>query len=127
MAEGERDDADKGRSSDGTFSVARTDFSDGRLKGNFRSRFPRAAWIQIGLEGGYLLAVMAVAGSAILLLVWSPEYVFSFLREIFGLPPIAEEPNIVRVLQLWLTVFCSGVLGGAAFSTKWLYHSVSWN
>ncbi|MGH7021977.1 MAG: hypothetical protein ACREEB_00140 [Caulobacteraceae bacterium] len=74
-----------------------------------------------------MVAVIAVAVSAILLLVWSPRYVFSLLRAIFNTPLLADTPNIVRVLQLWLAVFFSGVLGGATFSTKWLYHSVSWN
>lgn len=127
MAEGEAADADKGRSADGTFSLSRTDFSDGRTKGDFESRFSLSAWTQIGLEGVYLSAVIAVAAMAILLLAWSPLYVFSFFRALFNIPIRSDTPNITHVLQLWLIVFFSGVLGGAAFSTKWLYHSVSWN
>lgn len=127
MAEGEAADADEGRSPDGTFSLSRADFSDGREKGDFASRFSRSAWIQIGLEGAYLSAITALAASAIVLLARSPQYVFSFLHIIFDTAPRTDTPNIVHALQLWLIVFFAGILGGATFSTKWLYHSVSWN
>jgi hypothetical protein len=128
MAEGEEAvSAGQGRSPDGTFPVSRTDFSDDRKKGYYSTRYPRSAWLQIALEGLYLAVVILTACAAVLLIVWSPRYVFTFIRAVFGVPSTADTPNVVHALQLWLTVFFSGVLGGAAFATKWLYHSVSWN
>jgi hypothetical protein len=113
-------------SNDGTFQIARTDFSDGRPKGNYVSRYTVWAWVQIVFEGLYLFSLIAVCGMLILILVWHPDNVLSALRTLLHIP-LGETAAKLRALQLWLIVLCAGVLGGTSSAVKWLYHTISWD
>ncbi len=45
---------------DGTFIISRSDFSDGREKGDYATRYSPGAWLQIGLEGFYLFTMRLI-------------------------------------------------------------------
>ena len=110
----------------GNFAVSRSDYSDSRPKGDYESRYSGRAWLQIGGEGTYLLLVMVICAIHLLFLLWRPQSVLSELALVFRIQSTGDLPYVTHVVRLWLTVFFSGVLGGATFSLKWLYHSVSW-
>ncbi len=111
---------------DGTFQISRKDYTDGRSKGQFETRYPFLAWLQISIEALYLAAMIASSSVIVLLLAWRPHVVVATLEHTLGLISAADASAVTRSLQLWLTVFFSGVVGGATFAFKWLYHSVSW-
>lgn len=100
------------------------DFTDHRLKGDYRSHYSPLAWLQIGMEALYLLGVTVVAAVHILGLALNAKFIDS---EIFWLAPAAGLPaKAGGSVQLWMTVFFAGVLGAVTFSLKWLYHGVAW-
>ena len=102
------------------------DNADGRSVGDYCSRYPRSAWLQIVSELIYLLVILIGATSCLLIIGYDVNrdpgdtglvaYYFEFPRH--------------RSLLVWITIGLAGVSGGAAFSLKWLYHSVAkfiWN
>lgn len=103
------------------------ELTDGRLPGEFLSRYPFWAWAQIGLEFAFLLVVLALVSIALL----------SIGQLVAAAPPMKgvtlpfdiSYPRDRRFL-IWLCVALSGSAGGTAFALKWLYHSVAkwtWN
>lgn len=100
---------------------------NGRRRGEFSSRYPLGAWIQILAELGYLGLVLASSVGGLLAIgvavvkshsAGSAEAVWLF-----------ELPRD-RSLLIWLSISLSGTCGGSAFALKWLYHSVAkhtWN
>jgi hypothetical protein len=113
-------------SPDGTFQIARSDYSDNRAKGDFDSRYPWSAWFQIGSEAAYLTVIIMVALIQIAVAAARPENFINELR--FFSPSFSQTPapSFARAFQLWAIVGLSGVLGSASFSLKWLYHSIAW-
>lgn len=97
------------------------EFSDGRDVGNFKSHYPRQAWVQIALEGGYLLFLAAAAGTHLIFAAMPGSR--------WECPPLQLAADLPQTysdtLRLWTVVFLSGVLGAVAFSLKWLYHTVA--
>jgi hypothetical protein len=108
------------------------DLTDGRVVGEVRSRFGRNEWIQIVIELVYLLLVLLFCS---FFLIW--------IGYCAGAPKIGPNNTPIeqslpfgllyprdRHLVIWLSVALSGVVGGASFALKWLYHSVArdlWN
>lgn len=99
---------------------------DHRRRGEFKTRYDATAWRQIAAEFAYLILILGLCAVA---LIWigyvvgatSPEdrrefWIIAYPRD--------------RSFLLGLTVALSGIVGGTAFSLKWLYHSVAkwaWN
>ena len=122
-------DPDTGRgplSENGTFRIAPSDCTDGRAPGDFASRYPWSAWVQIIAEGAYLVILIVIALLGILTAAARPDRLTEALNALtLGFAPPQAGP-LLRALQLWVIVALSGVLGSASFSLKWLYHSVAW-
>lgn len=99
---------------------------DGRSPGDFQSRYPKSAWIQISAELLYLLVIL---GGSIFVLIWMARAVVlgantGIYPYLFGAGPANMS------LVVWAATGLSGAVGGATFALKWLYHSVakqSWN
>jgi len=95
------------------------DLTDGRLPGDWHSRYGSKAWAWIAAEAVYLIVLLAAfVYSAVL--VWL-RYPATWWR----LTPL-ESAIFTRYAYAWL----GGTLGGVLFAMKWLYHSVGkamWN
>jgi hypothetical protein len=95
--------------------------TDGRRPGDFTSKYPLSAWIQIFCELTYLLVVL---GGSILCLAWMARAVVlasprGFFPDAFG-----EIPGNTALL-VWTAAALAGACGGAASALKWLYHTVA--
>ena len=103
------------------------DLTDDRAKGDFCSRYPGSAWLQIWIELAYLLLVLAASGFLLFIIGYDVAG-----RATSNVSPIVyffEFPRHKPIL-IWLSIALAGVCGGAAFALKWLYHSVAkcvWN
>ena len=99
---------------------------DHRQPGEYKTRYDSAAWRQIVAEFVYLILILGICAALLLAIGYivgatSPEdhrqfWIITYPRD--------------RSLLLSLTVALSGIVGGTAFSLKWLYHSVAkwaWN
>lgn len=103
------------------------ELTDGRTPGEFFSRYPLSAWLQIGVEFSFLIGVLITVSYGLLrigaVVSASPQ------PSTHQLPLGLIYPQDRRFL-LWVSVALSGSAGGTAFALKWLYHSVakwSWN
>ena len=95
--------------------------TDGRVPGDFTTRYSVSAWIQICAELSYLLLVLA---AGILCLAWMARAVVlavpgGVFGELFG-----QAPRNASLL-VWTAAALAGACGGAASALKWLYHSVA--
>jgi hypothetical protein len=102
--------------------------TDGRSKGDFETRYHGAARTQIIVEFAYLLAVGAFAGW----MLWSLiACVVHLEAQTAASSPAVSCPwwggcTVENApLIMFGSFFFSGVIGGAAFSLKWLYHTVA--
>jgi len=95
--------------------------TDGRKVGEFRSCYPRSAWIQIAVELAYLLTILLLCFAALVLLAK-----YTILDEKTGLVHslLGDLPKSAPFV-LWASVALSGAVGGCTSSLKWLYHSVA--
>lgn len=88
-----------------------SDLTDNRARGDWKSRYERAVWKQITVEAAILAlyAALGLATLAVTLKGWQgPENHEGGAR-----------------LPGFIAVASSGLVGGTAFSAKWLYHSVA--
>lgn len=95
--------------------------TDGRAEGDFKSRYGRPEWIQIGIESLYLLIAFVVSA---LVLLWAGPSVATPISA-----DILDETEW-RHARPFTLAFFGGALGGTLFALKWLYHSVAkgiWN
>lgn len=99
---------------------------DHRRRGEYKSRYDSSAWRQIVIEFVYLVALLIACTVALL---WLGYYVAATSpgdhREFANFAYPRD-----RAFFLGVTIALSGIVGGTAFSLKWLYHSVaewSWN
>ncbi len=95
--------------------------TDGRVACDFKSCYPRSAWVQIIGELVYLLILLLAALYSLLLIakvaiLGEPN---KFFPEFFGEYPANQ------VIIVWISVTLGGVCGGCAASLKWLYHTVA--
>jgi hypothetical protein len=90
------------------------DLTDGRVPGDWKSRYDAAAWRYIWREVSYLSALLLIV-CFLMLLVW-----LRYLQWRLHLSPPAGD-SFSRYTFAWL----SGMLGGILFAMKWLYHSVA--
>lgn len=91
-------------------------FTDGRLKGDWKSHFPIEARREIQFEacvlGGLLFITLAAAGASLGLVDAGRRVV-----------PIGSLE--IEISFRLLAIFFTGCVGGATFSIKWLVHSVA--
>ena len=99
-------------------------YSDSRRLGEYQTKYPRSAWVQIGLEGLYLLLVLIATIACLLILALRPDIAFDQADAL--LKPKLLSASLQREFQVWATVFFSGMAGATSFAIKWLYHSVAW-
>ncbi len=102
------------------------ELTDGREPGNFVTRYPFWAWVQIGLEFVFLLVVLSVVSVSLLIIGKAVGARSALPQDIaFGVKYPTD-----RTFLLWVSIALSGAAGGTAFALKWLYHSVAkwtWN
>ena len=103
-------------SKDTDMGFAPADPTDGRVPGEWESRYPPAAARHIRLEATYL-AVLLATSVAGLLFLW-----YYIDRPLLGLSA-QRYCTLCRYAFAWL----SGLMGGTLFSLKWLYHSTARN
>ncbi|MGO4122884.1 hypothetical protein AB4Z01_00730 [Inquilinus sp. YAF38] len=108
--------------------AAKAEYTDGRLPGDWKTKYPAEARRCINQEALILSAILAVvtflSGLFLSLSGHSWQIPLSFL--ISDSDPIraVEMPRMNIVFQLVATYFV-GSLGGTTFSIKWLVHSVA--
>jgi hypothetical protein len=94
------------------------DLTDGRPKGNWKSRFEIDALKHIRWEQKYLLILLLICLLLPLIIgILSNEY-------------LANAPTKYQNLKKYLFALFGGTLGGTLFAMKWLVHSVAkdtWN
>lgn len=97
-----------------TADFAPTDYTDGRQPLDWESKYPREAQKQIRLEAIYLATLLLVLPAVIIVLLSGVAAARSPLD-------CGSSGDGCK----YLFAFLGGALGGALFSTKWLYHSVA--
>lgn len=103
------------------------DLTDCRQPGDFATRYPSRAWIQIILELIYLIVILFIVSGT--LIVIGTGISIARTEKVVSILYYYELPRD-RQFLIWLTVALSGMVGGIAFALKWLYHSVAkyrWN
>jgi hypothetical protein len=104
--------------------------NDRRKLGDWSSRFPISAWVQIGLELLYLLIILLGCAAVLLWIGYVVAPPASADARAFSPFGIQVEYPRDRTILIWLSVALSGMVGGSCFALKWLYHSVAkkeWN
>jgi len=103
------------------------DYDDGRIPGDWKSRYQRRAWLQIILEFLLLFFYLIIANYFLIEAITEKPveftrkgFVYSSLFSVF----VADEK------AKWIALALAGFIGGAVFDLKWMYHSVAkgiWN
>lgn len=97
--------------------------TDGRQLGEFSSRYPREAWLQIGIELAWLVSLLVFCLYQLL-----RASIEASTTGKVTLGPIGSlNSKDHKEILLWCALFAAGISGGASFSLKWLYHSVAKN
>ena len=97
---------------------------DGRLEGNWKTRYPpkvhrHIAWEAIYLAGQGLVFLVLAAFAWMFARGFAPEWLVS-----------TGNRSFLQVLGMGALAFLGGALGGTLYALKWLYHSVAkaiWN
>ena len=97
------------------------DLTDGRPLWDWRSKYTAGAWVSIGLEGSYLVLVLALALTGL-------------FHVACAFAPIGTAPlsialwfaGVPQGMHIWMSVALGGACGGCAFALKWLYHGVAY-
>jgi hypothetical protein len=115
----------------GPFAVPGTkssNYTDGRLPGEWESKYPDTARRRINQEacilGGLLLILLLSSGVLLGLAGQLLRLPMAWLAHLVGAAPGAPIPELIIDFRL-LTIFSVGSLGGTTFSIKWLMHSVA--
>ncbi len=90
------------------------DITDRRKPGDWKTRYPKSAWIHIIIESVYLAIILFLVMLITLLIVIN---YFDFFEN--------NEP-----LKKYFLAWLGGTLGGVLYDIKWLYHTVAkelWN
>ncbi len=81
---------------------------------DWKTQFTKRAWLWIGVETS-VLAILALTSLTLTAIIWwDPDWI--------GLNVPASKA--ASQFQRFALVFLAGILGGTAFSMKWLHHSV---
>lgn len=95
-------------------SFAPDDSQDGRLTGEWQTRYDKKAWRNITGEAAYLVVLLFVV-PLILFALWSRA----------AAPYLDLSPERYDVFCRFVFVGLGGVVGGTLFGMKWLYHVVA--
>ena len=121
-----RTDDDEVADDVGWLAQPASELVDFRRRGEYQTRYKKKQWTQIVIEFSYLVFLVLFCGAMLVYIGYvvgatSPEDTRSF-------GPLSYPRD--RSMLLITTVLLSGIIGGASFSLKWLYHSVAkwiWN
>lgn len=91
------------------------DPTDGRIRHQYRSEYPICIRVQIGFESLYLLILLIYSFCGI---IWILDYNFVLL------PFSLTFDTLSSPLQQLLAFAIAGLIGGAMFGLKYLYHVV---
>ncbi|WP_298257562.1 hypothetical protein [uncultured Litoreibacter sp.] len=107
-------------------SVDEDELDDDRCPWDWKTKYPYRVWFQISIELIWTLSILVFA----LLILFDGALVRAtdclntcqnqthYASEIFGVSIRSEAVN-------WIALFAAGMIGGALFVLKWLYHSVA--
>jgi hypothetical protein len=95
-------------------TAERDEKTDGRDPYDWATRWPRRAWIQIGVESTYVFLLL-LAIPVLLFLIWAEPH--------FKLTNCAVFCS--HTFRKFSSAWLGGMLGGTLFNLKWLYHSVA--
>jgi hypothetical protein len=101
---------------------AEPDPTDGRMVGDWRTRYPRGVWVQIILELAYLLLLLVISLIGLFLIGCAISE-----QNASKTQPMIFRQTFNRDMLIWLAIALSGTVGGVVFDLKWLYHSVATN
>ncbi len=107
---------------EGSSPEVRPDPADGRLTGEWASRYHFSAWLQIVAELAYLLCLLATLSFVTIYIGMS---ITSADRKAAVIRLALADLSLHRELTQWVIVALSGGVGGIIFDLKWLYHSVA--
>lgn len=97
------------------------DYTDGRPKGNWETKYPPQAKKWIRIEATYLaLLFFACLGSFFYIL---HELCDSFAAD--GAAAAGDTAQNCRPFLVYLAALVTGILGGCSYGIKWMYHSVA--
>ena len=98
------------------------EYDDGRKLGEWQSKYPRAAWIQILAELILIFFYLLTASFFLIcpLIDWGEDKV----RDGFQYVPVFST-YIPEQYTKWVALALAGFIGGTVFDLKWLYHSVA--
>ena len=109
-------------------AVRGAEYTDGRLPGDWESKYPPTARRSINKEACFLamlLVILTMFSGSFLGLIGQPFHVpLSWLASQACTNCIAEIPRINVDFRL-LSIFFVGSVGGTTFSIKWLVHSAA--
>lgn len=92
---------------------APSDYSDGRSRWEWESRYPDEAREKIRFEACYCLVLLFFAPAILVITLSTPFKII--------LPMTVDARNTFQVL---ITAWLGGTLGGTVYAMKWLYHTV---
>jgi len=116
--------ADSDSDSMSTPGKATGEYTDGRLPGDWKTKYPSDARRCINQEACVLaLAMVFFCAICAVLLGMSGQTIILPLDFIAGKSDTG--PTVFRIDLKWPTIFFIGCLGGTTFSVKWLIHSAA--
>ena len=108
--------------------LKKTDYTDGRLQGDWESKYPQAARSCINQEAYclcvFLVLLSVLSGILLGLSGQSLQVPMTWLARLTGAAPGASVPVLNIDFRL-LIISSVGSLGGTTFSIKWLVHAVA--
>jgi hypothetical protein len=93
--------------------------NDHRALGDYKSRYPASAWVQVIIELCVLLIYLVVSIYGVGFTLWNINY-----------PPTTAIELRLSATMPWSGMFFAGIAGGTLFALKYLYHVVAkaeWN
>jgi hypothetical protein len=110
----------------GSFSIPGRpsgEYTDGRLPGDWQTKYPAEARRCINQEACALALGMILFSTICAILLGMAGQTIIVPLDFF-----AKQPDAATVLRIdikWLSIFFIGCLGGTTFSVKWLIHSAA--
>lgn len=99
---------------------------DGRCEGESETKFSKSERLQIGIEAAILFSLIGTSIYFLATIIWCVsglEYLEDGAQKLAGGVCTANRAPLIMTSAF----FFSGLIGGAVFSLKWLYHTVAKN
>ncbi|MER9442778.1 hypothetical protein NKI79_15450 [Mesorhizobium sp. M0340] len=111
----------------GSFAVPTkaAEYTDGRLPGDWQSKYPQAARSGINREACFLASLLVILALVSGLFLGFSGQLLQFPIPWLAMPTAAGVTPILTIDSRLLTIFFVGALGGTTFSIKWLVHSAA--